>query len=170
MGPQDLQGLLLLRPVGDEEAAALLLVPADLIKLRQTVPQLSANGGRVRRPGENAQAEHRMFGAVQLQGHVQGDPGFQPRPPAEEAALLTLQAGDILEEAVHLLADGPALFQNRLAEELLLPDGAALDKQAVLGSAVAFQGIQGGGGFSLFVFGLRQGRVVPPQQRRPGGV
>ena len=83
---------------------------------------------------------------------------------------LALQAGDVLEVPVDLFADRPALLQNRLAEELLLPDGAALDEEAVLGPAIALQGVQGGGGLSLLVLGLRQRGGVPPQQRRPGGV
>ena len=88
--PEDLQDLLLLLPVGHQEAAALLLVPADLIELRRRARQFTADGGGVRRPGENAQAEHRVFGAAELQGHVQGNPGLQPGLPAQEAVLLSL--------------------------------------------------------------------------------
>ena len=170
VGPQDLQDLLLLRPVGGEETAALLLIRADLIELRRFLRQLAADGGDVRRSGQHPQAEHRVLRAAALQGHVQGDPGLQPRPPAQKAVLLALQAGDVLEVPVDLFADRPALLQNRLAEELLLPDGAALDEEAVLGPAIALQGVQGGGGLSLLVLGLRQRGGVPPQQRRPGGV
>ena len=170
MGPQDLQGFLLLLPVGDQEAAPLLFVGADLIELRQVLRQPAADGSGVRRPGEHAQAEHRVLGAPQFQGHIQGDPGLQARPAAQEAAFLPLKAGDVLEIAVDPPADGPGLLQGSAAEELLLRHRPALDEEAVLGSAVALQGAQGGGGLPLLVLGLRQRGGIPPQQRRPGGV
>ena len=137
MGPEDLQGLLLLRPVGGQEAAALLLVGADLIELRRRVRQFRADGGGVRRAGEDAQAEYRVLRASQLQGHVQGDPGLQPGLPAQEAVFLPLQAGDLLQVPVDLPADGPGAFQGLVAEELRLAHRPALDEEAVLGPSVA---------------------------------
>ena len=67
-------------------------------------------------------------------------------------------------------ADGPGALQGFAAEKFLFGHRPALDKEAVLGSAIALQGLQGGLGLALLVLGLRKPGGLPPEQRRPGGV